>query len=360
MHMVITGLGLISSIGRDVATSCASYRAGIRRTIELKHFHLTDPESYGSIYVSGHVIEGITDGFEGPGLLMRIACHALDDLFVQTGIDTADKHFFEDIGLFLSVSHVRDPYSDSYDRIIEESLLKNIVKQYALPVGEANMKTFFTGNAGVISSVKAASEAISSGEVKRVIILGIDSLIGEADIEYFASEKRLKTPLTANGLSPGEAAAAILVEDIETARQRNAAIRCFINSVNTGMEANNFYSDKNNDGNGLYNVLRQSLNGKESIASIYGDRNGESWRDIEFGNALMKTGQYCDLQNAVVHTPAECFGDTGAASGAVAICTATQSFVRNYAHCDDILVFSSSVTGEVGSALLSIKCENDK
>ena len=74
----VTGIGMVSSLGLDVVTSCAAARAGIVRAQELD-VQIVDRETQDLVPVVGHVIP-LTQGFTHTGRLLRIAQLALADL----------------------------------------------------------------------------------------------------------------------------------------------------------------------------------------------------------------------------------------------------------------------------------------
>jgi 3-oxoacyl-[acyl-carrier-protein] synthase-1 len=73
---------------------------------------------------------------------------------------------------------------------------------------------------------------------------------------------------------------------------------------------------------------------------VISDLNGEPYRAIDWGNALVR--RIRALAEPVLWCPALWFGDTGAASGAVALCLAARAFERSYAPAPWSLVLSSA------------------
>jgi 3-oxoacyl-[acyl-carrier-protein] synthase-1 len=99
-------------------------------------------------------------------------------------------------------------------------------------------------------------------------------------------------------------------------------------------------------GHALTAVMKAAAPAQGFSGVVYDDLNGEEWRARELGTALARVGE---LYRAARFThPASMLGDTGAASGAVAMCLAARSFVRGYATSKDVLILSSSEHGHVG------------
>ncbi len=351
--MAISGLGMCSSIGYDVKTACASYRAGLSRPAELKGLEILSMDEFDTIPVTGLPISGLTDGFVGAGLLINLARNTLQDLFNYSNIDTGDLSFFKETGFYIALSPVRDENYEFYDDIIEKTLLFSVARNIGVEFNSEHQKIFFNGNTAVLAAAKEAAAAINRGDVKRIIILGIDSLVGKADLEFFSLSNRLKTPDTTNGLIPGEAGAAFIIESETASNKRGAEIQAYLHSIESSVEENSISSEKPNIGTGLSKAICKTVKKCDYIYSVYCDQNGELWRALEYGNALVKISLECNVENISAFLPAESFGDTGAASGAISICTAIRSFCRNYSVSDDILIYSSSDNGEVISAIVS-------
>ncbi len=71
-RLAITGLGMITSVGHDVETACASIRCGINRASSLETLTL-DEEDTEEVPMTGHQLSGITDGYKGVALYAIIA-----------------------------------------------------------------------------------------------------------------------------------------------------------------------------------------------------------------------------------------------------------------------------------------------
>ena len=79
----ITGMGMVTSLGLDIAHSCAAARADLSRLSELKILNSIGDEIWGGEPVVGHTVAGIADGFVGTAKALMLGCYALKDLFAQ-------------------------------------------------------------------------------------------------------------------------------------------------------------------------------------------------------------------------------------------------------------------------------------
>ncbi|HYO51812.1 hypothetical protein [Archangium sp.] len=108
-------------------------------------------------------------------------------------------------------------------------------------------------------------------------------------------------------------------------------------------------------GSGLTLAVRQVLAGlgpEQKADWVICDLNGESYRATEWVYAYLRTGKRHRDPLALWH-PSDCYGDVGAASGAIQIGIALSAFRRRYARGPHPLVWASSDDGLRGAALLS-------
>lgn len=104
---------------------------------------------------------------------------------------------------------------------------------------------------------------------------------------------------------------------------------------------------------GLTEACRAALVGvgDKEIRSILADLNGENSRAGEWSMAEMRC--FHDLQQRrKLWNPANCYGDIGAASGAVLANVVTQGFVRGWLQ-SPVLIFCSDDHGSCGALVLA-------
>ena len=86
---------------------------------------------------------------------------------------------------------------------------------------------------------------------------------------------------------------------------------------------------------------------------VISDHNGENYRAMDWGHAVARlAGHGPDLADPAVWYPAMSLGDTGAASGAVALCLATAGFERGYAPSASAAVLSVAEGGGRAAVLV--------
>ncbi len=103
-------------------------------------------------------------------------------------------------------------------------------------------------------------------------------------------------------------------------------------------------------GRGLADVLLAATSrfgsSREAGGAIHPDLNGETFRAIDWGNALLHVLPTIALDGWPQRITALNFGDTGGATGALGLCLATRAFVRRYAPGESAVIL---VAGEDGT-----------
>ena len=102
----------------------------------------------------------------------------------------------------------------------------------------------------------------------------------------------------------------------------------------------------------MLGFAQRSIN-KPFRGDLLSDINGEAWRAKELGSAIVKLGQKQIHSDVRLSAPTEIFGETGVASGLIAMEVSCRAFIRGYAYDNYTLISSSSENREVGCCLLA-------
>ncbi|ATB41513.1 hypothetical protein CYFUS_006979 [Cystobacter fuscus] len=350
--LVFTGMGMVSAIGHGAVESCASLRARIVRPRPLR-FQVLRLDEPGAAVVTGHPLRGLVDGFTGLARLIKLGTLALEDLLRSAELSGGDTAFFRQTALLLCLSPTRRDDFDFQDELIAEQLPSRLLRHGGLALPVQNVSVLQAGHASGLLALQQASQFLQERRFQRTLVLGIDSLVDEDTLQWLASRRRLKTPEHPMGLMPGEAAAAVLLETGTEAARRNASLLGTLAAVGMGRTVGEARRGAES-GRALTQAVRQAWPaGAPPVGDIYGDVNGEHARALEWGFAQSVLRETHPLERTHLHAPAECLGDTGAASGLISVCAVLQGFARGYAHGDQALVWSSSDSGELAAARLS-------
>jgi 3-oxoacyl-[acyl-carrier-protein] synthase-1 len=157
------------------------------------------------------------------------------------------------------------------------------------------------------------------------------------------------------GFLPGEGAAFLLIEPPLEARARGARVLCSIEAPATAIEPVTAREGAPCDGTGLGAAIEATLSALGDRGAETGllltDLNGEPYRAEELGYAVVRALRHVKAPFRVWHA-ADCIGDTGAASSAIAACTGARALCRGYARTGHALVCASSDSGLRGSVYL--------
>jgi 3-oxoacyl-[acyl-carrier-protein] synthase-1 len=340
--IVITKIGMVSSIGYDVITACASYRAGIVRSLEFK------PSSYHSELIKGHPIELLASGFQGAGRLIRLGVKALKDFLSYGFIWKPSERELSSLGLHLAFSVPMPLDQEEGVTLTTRWQSTDIVEglQNFCPFHLPSSPEFFhEGHIGGILAIESVVRLLKEGNLNACILGGIGTYFDEERLIYYFEQGRLKSEKNSLGFMPGEAAAFVLIERYDHALELNRNILAKIEGTSTALEEKHRETGENSTGLGLANAITMTLNRLEDrgrfTEMVVGDLNGEPYRSNEWGRAMIRLPSHIRENHIRTWYPAECFGDTESASVFLAICAIVRGFVRGYAKANHVLVFCS-------------------
>ena len=334
---VITGSGLVSSVGLCLEQSCSSVRAKINRYREDGiHFCSTGPPDWDEEPVIVAAVPGLETDEDRTSTLAR---WAVQDLLRTNGLKRSE---LASAGLYLSLPPSTDP----------DAPLPAPPEILARVLGSATAKSgrsrvFQVGHSGGLLAIKAALSAIRDGHEELSIVVGADSYLDPDKLFRLEESNRLKCNANSFGFIPGEAGAAILLESPAHASRRGAEVIAVVEGVGCGMEDKTVLSGEASLGEGLETAIRLGLDQSagERIGWIASDLNGESYRATEWGYCQARLASTLSEELRIWH-PADCLGDVGAATGPVLVSLVAQAFRKEYAPSERCLVLASSDGGD--------------
>lgn len=213
------------------------------------------------------------------------------------------------------------------------------------------------GHAAGLMAIQIAAEKISIGETEFCLAAAVDSYHNFDTLSWLDRNGRLMSSKNRNGFPPGEAAAACLLARRSVAEHYGLPILARIIAASTTAEPHAIHSSEVCLGHGLSAALNGVISclqhTREPITATYCDLNGERYRNEEFLYTLLR------VQDAFVdahdyHSPADCWGDAGAASGLLFACLAIASSQRGYAKGFYPLLWTSSESGNRTAVILRL------
>ncbi|MCY1080755.1 beta-ketoacyl synthase N-terminal-like domain-containing protein [Archangium lansingense] len=343
----VTGIGMVTSVGFGAYPACAAIRAGIVRMNELdKSQRIADRPSWKPPLI-GSPLKGLTDGYFGMGRWTRMTVDGLRDLMVNARLGGQE---FEQLGIYLGL-----PSGGGISQERRQQLAARIAQWLQLPGLQSRIRIYSEGHASALKALQDALTQLQQGRFTQAVIGGVDSLVERERLTQLWTEGRLKTDENAVGLIPGEAAAFFLVESPVQARRRKAEVLAWLEAPSVAHEPVSPASGQPCNGLGLGRAISTTLVGLTDRGAhtglILSDLNGELYRAEEFSKMVPRALQHLQQPWRLWH-PADCIGDTGAASSAISVCVGARALARGYAGTDNVLVCASSDEGLRGSVYL--------
>ncbi len=359
MNVPITGCGLVSSVGLSAPATCAALRAGVARItpLELDDSHGTvgdaPPPAGGRVpleWFEGGPIEEEWPGHErfgaplpapehltiedGVDRLIRLAVPAAVESWARAGGEGSPP---ADWGLYVGVDSEED--SESLP------LLSEAVSAALGGFQPRVVDLLPYGRAAGLAAILVASNAIENGQVSGAIVGGVDSLIRPSVRARLSEEEVLKDPETnPQGILPGEAAAFLVLERSTQGRPTLSILA----GAGAAQEATVGTGDPN-QGEGLTQALwaARSMAGIKESPLVICDLNGDRYRALEWGLAMTRALGGLPHRPDVRGSgdfwhPADCTGDTGAASGILGCIWAMDAMEKGYGGGDQVLVWGAS------------------
>ncbi len=249
-RVVVTGLGMINSVGQDKESSFAAILNG---ECGIKEIELFDAEKF-SVKIAGEIV-----GFDASKVMDAKEVKKADR-FIHLGIKATqeamvDANFTDEIDMerfgISSASGIGGLPNIEKNSIVCENRGPRRISPFFIPSSLVNMLGGFISiehgikgpNLASVTACAAGTHAIAEAAktimldgADRMLVVGAESAICGAGIGGFAAMKALSTnnenpkeasrPFDAdrNGFVMGEGAAALVLEDYELAKARGAKI----------------------------------------------------------------------------------------------------------------------------------------
>jgi len=310
--------------------------------------------------MNGSAVPG-AERVSGLAKMLLLGGWALDDLLRKRSLSDRDK---ERTGFVLNLSDHFVVDADARVRAAKvlpsvawrqrvERLQVRLVESSQLRTPAAATILLHAGNAGIAAAIDTAATLMTQNKVDRCIVGAIDSRVEPSFLMAAARCRLLRTKDQPVGLIPGEAAAFFMLErPRDLVRSRTTALASVTAATSVQEQVDMLASEYVPTGEGLASAWRSALRSSPPVAFSIGDLNGWSQRAVEWGNAQLRLRAEAPVAEVPAWFPAISLGDTGAASGAVAICVAVRAFARHYAPGDAAMVWASSESGSKGAVVV--------
>lgn len=304
-----------------------------------------------------HTIPFAVDGFEGETRLSHLASLALQDLdHREPWLKDATRS-----ACYLSLPPPERTPADGDEEADKQPPVDAWARAQALwaqavrPLGWHQVPLLrhlaMSGHTGFARALEQACIDLQSGQIDVALVGGVDSLIDEDLLAWMEETCRLKTPDEPAGVQPGEAAAFVVLESEGHAQARQARAHVVLRGLAFGQETNLHGAEDPPTGKGLASALHKVIGGIRFKHQLplwcLSDHTGEPYRAMDWGSAEVHItdAHKANIVGDMTYAAAS-FGDTGAASGAVALCMAACAFERHYAPAPLAALVSSADSGD--------------
>ena len=346
-RVVVTGLGMINSVGEDKETSFSAILDG---KCGIKTIELFDISKF-SVKIAGEIV-----GFD-PKEVMDAKEVKKADRFIQLGIKAAkeamsDANFNDNIDKerfgISSASGIGGLPNIEKNSIICETRGPRKISPFFIPSSLANMLGGFISiehglkgpNLSTVTACAAGTHAISEatktimlGGAEQMLVIGAESAICGAGIGGFASMKALSTnndnpqessrPFDANrnGFVMGEGAGALVLEEYESAKARGARIYAEVIGFGESGDANHITTPVMN---GPLRAMKSALKMAGDVKIDYINAHGTSTpandkNETSAIKELFGGKENCPPVSSIKGQIGHCLGAAGAIEAIVSI-----------------------------------------
>lgn len=343
--LYIAGMGMITPLGPNVATTVAAVNAGIS-AYTLSEYETTDGEPISIAKVPDGVFNNIEAEIdEGDRFnprhdrLNKMAIVAIREACSQQVTEQAVP-----IVLGMPEKKVESEGLSSHIENLQQNCQPWISAQLS--------RSIHSGRAAGIEAIDFAFRYLSQLEYPFILVGASDSYMDDELLNPLAQEHRLLTPGAPDAFAPGEAASFLLLTShIQLAENRNGYVIA-IHQPGIAKEDGHLYSEAAYRGDGLAEAFKIALNKQpeKSISKIYSSMNGENHWAKEYGVAYLRNKQQF-IEKVKIEHPSDCYGDLGAATATTLITLAVENLHKDK-KTPKHLVYGSSDFGKRAAVVI--------
>jgi len=233
---------------------------------------------------------------------------------------------------------------------------KHLCTRAGLTLDESSSQIFPHGRASTLLALESALSALDNGSSQSLVVGGVDSLFDLRLLATLGAEGRVLGPRVMDGFIPGEGAAFLLLKSAQESEPDGAVIQSAASTTDTGHR----YGAEPARGEGLAEAL-QLLRGRlpspiVPVASTFAGFNGENFDAKLWGVAQLRHKDLFATKMTLEH-PASCFGDTGAATGAILAVVAVAALSAQHRQ-GPALIWAASDQTHRGCAVVQMPPQN--
>ncbi|MDM5181933.1 hypothetical protein F2P44_22125 [Massilia sp. CCM 8695] len=304
--LAIRSAGLCCAVGYNLAAATCAIRAN------MDHFQQSDFRTYQHDNITVARLDD-TETW-GPTRLARWITLAIDDCLGEVPwLDTTKVPL-----IWLAPLPERTGCDGEWFNRVFTQAIESLDQEFHPSSGVLRL-----GRAGLAPALQQATEFLDHPDYPFVLLVGADTYLNAATINYYLNSERLQTPGNSDGFIPGEAAAAILLQKAgpnATAGAAEAAEQACVHIVGfgAGNEPGRPDGSVPSRAQGLAQAFRAALGASTleyaDLEFRMSDQNGEAFFAREASNAITRVAPVGGHKLPLL-TIADCLGEVGAATG---------------------------------------------
>jgi 3-oxoacyl-[acyl-carrier-protein] synthase-1 len=313
-HLAILGSGMMTGVGLTAAATCAAVRCKINHFVETRFM------AQGGGWLIGCSVPLDSPVRGRSKLIFMVASAIRECLELIQGVRP------KEIPLLLCVA---EPERPGRFEGLDERLLREVQAELAVAF-HPQSAVIARGRVGGAVALDLARALIRENGIPFCLVAGVDSLLVAATLNTYQDADRLLTSSNSNGFIPGEAAGAMLVGT--PVPWHGTMLIC--QAIGFAREGATIDSDVPLRAEGTVSAIRGlHADGGVTIDDAdyrITDCNGEQYGFKNDRLAYARTGRQLKARFDH-HTPAECFGEVGAAIGPCILGLALAAAQKGYA-----------------------------
>ena len=337
--MYITSTGMVCPVGLNAAAACAAMRAGIANFIELP-YHDDQGEP-----IIGAMVPGLSRELRCAERLIELLSMATSDC-LQEQVSTA----LEKIPLLVGLA---EPGRLGRNAGLTHRIIGEVEGKLDVQFHPQLSCALPRGHTSGFEALRMARKLLTDPSVPACLVTGVDSYINASSLLWLEQHWRLKTDENSDGVIPGEAAAAILVQR-QIAPGTETGVK--LTGLGFGNEKATVLSEEPLLGLGLSDAVRSALVDAgikmHEIDFRLSDVTGESYGFREQMLTLARLMRVLLEERIPLWHYTEFIGDTGAAAGVLQLVAAYRAFKKGYAPGNRCICYTSAISGERAVAVI--------
>lgn len=335
--MYVAATAMVCPVGLNAAAACAAKRAAISALDNLPYI-----DNAGEPIVGGAVPDLDWNLKRAPRLL-KLLTLALADLMAARPGERWDQ-----VPLLVGLA---EPGRPGGCADLANSIIGQMQDGLGVRFHPKFSRSFAAGHTAGFEGLRAARELFPSGNVSACLVCGVDSLVNASTLFWLDRNYRLKTPANRDGVIPGEAAAAVLLQNKPGPTTMTEVI-----GLGFSKEKAHILSEEPFLGQGLAQAARVALAeaklGLHEIDLQTSDVTGEMYGFKELALMASRQQRIVRKKGQPVWHWVEAIGDSGAAAGIAQLVLVEEAFRKEYVPGELVIGMTSSAPGDRAAVVL--------